>query len=201
MTFAIDDALLPATLSSHLMTDEEFTAFCAEHPELNFEMTAEGELIVMAPTHSDTGASNSNIAIQLGIWAKKDRRGIVCDSSTGFVLPNGARRSPDTSWTLKSRIAQLGPNQRKSFWHLCPDFVIEVRSDSDRLKPLQAKMTEYLTQGAQLGWLMDPANRSVEIYRPNGEVEKLSGIDALTGEGPVVGFVLDLVSVWDPLAD
>ena len=201
MTFAIDDALLPAILTSHPMTDEQFTAFCAEHPELNFEMTAEGELIVMAPTHSDTGASNSNIAIQLGIWAKKDRRGIVCDSSTGFVLPNGARRSPDASWTLKSRITELRANKRKSFWHLCPDFVIELRSDSDRLKPLQEKMAEYLSEGAQLGWLIDPANRSVEIYRANGEVEKLSGIDTLTGEGPVVGFALDLLSVWDPFAD
>ena len=201
MTFAIDEALLPATLTARPMTDEEFTAFCAEHPELNFEMTAEGELIVMAPTHSDTGACNSEVASQLSHWAKKDRRGVVCDSSTGFVLPNGARRSPDASWTLKSRIAQLGTNKRNSFWHLCPDFVIEVRSNSDRLKPLQAKMAEYLTQGAQLGWLIDPENRSVEIYRADGAVEKRSGIDTIDGEGPVSGFVLDLVSVWDPLAD
>ena len=201
MTIAIDDALLPATLTAHPMTDEEFTAFCAEHPELNFEMSSEGELIVMAPTHSDTGASNYEVAIQFGIWAKKDRRGIGCDSSTGFVLPNGARRSPDVSWTLKTRIAQLVPRKRESFWHLCPDFVIEVRSDSDRLNPLRAKMAEYLAQGAQLGWLIDPKNRSVEIYRPNGEVEKRSGADSLAGEGPVAGFVLDLRSVWDLLAD
>ena len=201
MTFAIDEALLPATLTARPMTDEEFTAFCAEHPELNFEMTAEGELIVMAPTHSDTGACNFEVAGQLRHWAMRDRRGIGCDSSTGFVLPDGARRSPDASWTLKSRIAQLGTNKRNSFWHLCPDFVIEVRSNSDRLKPLQAKMAEYLTQGAQLGWLIDPENRSVEIYRADGEVEKRSGIDTIDGEGPVAGFVLDLVSVWDPLAD
>ncbi len=201
MTFAIDDALLPATLTAHLMTDEEFMAFCGEHPDLNFEMSAEGELIVMAPTHTNTGACNFEVAGQLRVWAKKDRRGIGCDSSTGFVLPNGARRSPDVSWTLKTRIAQLSPSKRKSFWHLCPDFVIEVRSDSDRLKPLRAKMAEYLAQGAQLGWLIDQENRSVEIYRPNGEVEKRSVADTLAGEGPVAGFVLDLTSVWDPLAD
>ncbi len=201
MTFAIDEALLPATLTAHPMTDEEFTALCSEHPELNFEMTADGELIVMAPTHSDTGARNSEVALQLGLWAKKDRRGIVCDSSTGYVLPNGARRSPDASWTLKSRVAQLGPQKRNSFWRLCPDFVIEVRSDTDNLERLQAKMVEYLAQGAQLGWLIDTQNQTVEIYRPAVEVEKRKGIDSLDGDGPVAGFVLDLTSVWDPLAD
>ena len=201
MVFAIDDAMLPATLTAHPMTDEEFTAFCAAHPELNFEMTAEGELIVIAPTHSDTGACNFDIAIQLGIWAKKDRRGIGCDSSTGFVLPNGARRSPDASWTLRSRIAELGSGKRNSFWRLCPDFVIEVRSHSDGRKPLQEKMREYIAQGAQLGWLIDPQTRSIEIYRANGEMERRTGIDQLEGEGPVAGFILNLVSVWDPLGD
>jgi len=201
MTFAIDDAFLPATLTAHLMTDAEFESLCAEHPELNFEMTAEGELIVMAPTHSDSGASNSEVAFQLTQWAKQDRRGIVCDSSTGFVLPNGARRSPDASWTLKTRVAQLGPQKNNSFWHLCPDFVIEIRSHSDRLKPLQAKMSEDLTQGEQLGWLIDSETHSVEVYRPNREVEKHTNINTLTGEGPIAGFVLDLTSVWNPLAD
>ncbi len=201
MTFAIDDAFLPATLSFRPMTDEEFASFCAEHPDLNFEMTAEDELIVMPPTHSETGASNLEVAGELHRWAKKDRRGIVCDSSTGLVLPNGARRSPDASWTLKSRVDELGTAKRKSFWHLCPDFVIEVKSESDRLKALRSKMREYLDQGAQLGWLIDPATRSVEIYRPGGEVISRSGIDQLEGEGPVAGFVLDLTYVWDPLAD
>jgi len=201
MTFAIDDAFLPATLSCRPMTDEEFVSFCAEHPDLNFEMTAEGELIVMPPTYSDTGASNSELARELGNWAKKDRRGIVCDSSTGFVLPNGARRSPDASWTLKSRVDELGAARRKSFWHLCPDFVIEVKSDTDRLKTVQKKMREYLEQGAQLGWLINPDDKTVEIYRPNGEVGKRTGIDKLEGEGPVAGFVLDLTYVWDPFAD
>src|SRR5450631_1724617 len=120
MPFLIDDANLPATLTAQPMTDEEFSAFCADHPDLNFEMSAEGELIVMPPTHSDTGASNSEVGAQLATWARKDRRGYSCDSSTGFVLPNGARRSPDASWTLKSRVRQLGQGKRKSFWHLCP---------------------------------------------------------------------------------
>ena len=201
MAFLIDEAFLPATLTAPPMSDEEFAAFCAEHPDLHFEMTAEGELIVMPPTHSDTGACNFEAAGELRAWARKDRRGIGCDSSTGFVLPNGARRSPDASWTLKSRVEQLGARKRKSFWHLCPDFVIEVKSESDRLKPLERKMAEYLSQGAQLGWLIDPQNRSVTIYRPNGEVETRTGLNQVEGEGPVAGFVLDLTYVWDPFAD
>jgi len=201
MPFVINDANLPAILTAQPMTDEQFTAFCAEHPDLNFEMSAEGELIVMAPTHSDTGARNSGIGAQLFDWANKDRRGVVCDSSTGFVLPNGARRSPDASWTLKSRVQQLGAGRRKAFWHLCPDLVIEVKSDSDRWKPLQQKMLEYMRQGAHLGWLIDPENKSVEIYRPDGKAEIRADVDKLAGEGPMAGFVLDLTYVWDPLAD
>ena len=175
------------------MTDEEFVAFCAEHPDLNFEMTSERELIVIAPTYSFTGARNCEIGSQLHQWAKSDARGLACDSSTGFVLPNGARRSPDASWTLLSRIGTDG------FWHLCPDFVIELKSDSDRPRLLAEKMKEYMSNGAQLGWLIDPKNRSVTIYRPNGAVEILTGIDSIKGEGPVDGFVLNLAPVWNPL--
>jgi Uma2 family endonuclease len=200
MPFVIQDANLPATLTAQPMTDEEFVAFCADYPDLNFEMTAEGELIVMAPTYSDGGASNSQVARLLGNWAEKDRRGIVCDSSTGFVLPNGARRSPDASWTLKTRIEELGARKRRSFWRLCPDFVIELRSATDRLKPLQNKLQEYLEQGAQLGWLIDVENKSVEIYRPGQSPEKQTTVNHVAGEGPVSGFVLDLTYVWDPLA-
>jgi Uma2 family endonuclease len=201
MPFQIDDAYLPAVLRAKPMTDDEFAAFCAEHPDLNFEMTADGDLIVMPPTYSDTGAGNSDVLAQLFNWAKKDRRGICCDSSSGFVLPNGARRSPDASWTLKNRVEQLGAKKRKAFWHLCPDFVIEIKSDSDRLKTLQKKMLEYVEQGAQLGWLINPENKTVEIYRPYGEVEKRVNLDQIEGEGPVAGFELDLTYVWDPLAD
>jgi Uma2 family endonuclease len=199
MTFAIDDALLPAVLTAGPMSDTEFTRLCEEHPDLHFEMTAEGELIVMAPTHSNTGAYNFEVARQLGNWAIDDGRGIGCDSSTGFVLPNGARRSPDASWTLTARIAALG-STRKAFWHLCPDFVIEVKSDTDRLSRLQGKMQEYLSQGAQLGWLIDPENRWVEIYRPDGKSERQTAINGLAGEGPVAGFVLDLNKVWNRLS-
>jgi len=200
MAFVIDDEFLPATLTARPMSDEEFAGFCSEHPDLSFEMSSDGEIIVMAPTYSLSGARNSEVDFQLGSWARKDGRGVVCDSSTGFVLPNGARRSPDASWTLKGRIAALDPKSREGFWHLCPDFVIELRSASDRVRTVRAKMDEYMANGAQLGWLIDAEKRTASVYRPGREVELLTNPDSLAGDGPLVGFVLDLGPVWNPLA-
>ena len=193
------ESFLPATLTVPPMTDDQFAEFCAEHPDLMFEMSAEGELIVMAPTFSLTGARNANIIRQLGTWADQDGRGIVNDSSTGYVLPNGARRSPDASWVAKDKIKRLSKKSLQGFWHLCPAFVIELRSESDRVGVLRRKMGEYISNGAELGWLIDPKNRSVEIHRPNSEPQLIAGIDSVVGEGPVAGFVLDLLPVWDPL--
>lgn len=199
MELVLKDAYLPATLTVPPMTDGEFAAFCAEHPDLFFEMTAEGDLVVMPPTRSLTGARNARISSRLDVWAEQDGRGIATDSSTGFVLPNGARRSPDSAWTLKTEIAKLTPESREGFWHLCPDFVIELRSQSDRLRTLRSKMEEYIGNGAKLGWLIDPATRTVEIYRPGREPERIESPESIQGDGPVEGFVLDLRSVWDPL--
>ncbi|MFN0102971.1 MAG: Uma2 family endonuclease [Bryobacteraceae bacterium] len=200
MAFVIDYEFLPATLTAHPMSDEEFAEFCSEHPDLFFEMSARGELIVMAPTYSLTGVRNQEIGAQLRVWAKSDGRGLAADSSAGFVLPNGARRSPDASWTLKSRIEHMDAAQREKFWHLCPDFVIELKSPSDRPRKIHKKMTEYLANGAQLGWLIDPETRTVSVYRGEGEVETLTGVTSIAGEGPVAGFVLELSPVWNPLA-
>jgi Uma2 family endonuclease len=201
MAFVIDDAFLPATLTAQPMTDDEFAGFCAEHPDLFFEMTAEGEIIVMPPTYSLTGVRNAEISRCLATWARQDGRGIATDSSTGFRLPNGARRSPDAAWTLKSRIAQLDLASRRKYWHLCPDFVIELKSSTDRPRILREKMLEYLANGAQLGWLIDTDQESVTIYRPDGQPETRTGIDSIAGEGLVAGFVLDLSFVWNPLGD
>jgi Uma2 family endonuclease len=198
LAFTIDDALLPATLSAPPMTDDEFAALCAEHPEFFFETTGDGEIIVMPPTYTVTGVRNSRINRQLDAWAEEDGRGFATDSSTGFVLPNGARRSADAAWTLKTRVAQLEPAVKRKFWRLCPDFLIELQSDTDRPRLVREKMQEWLANGAQLGWLIDPEQRSVAIYRPDRAVETLTGIDSLAGEGPVAGFSLDLGFVWDP---
>lgn len=200
MPLTIDDVFLPATLTAPPMTDEQFAEFCAQHPDLFFEMTAEGELIVMPPNYSLTGLRNSEIVGQLSLWASQDRRGFVGDSSTGFVLPSGARRSPDASWTAKTDVGQLSKESLEGFWHLCPAFVIELRSHWDRLPVLRAKMREYIANGARLGWMIDPETRTVEVYRPDREPELLASVDSVSGEGPVTGFVLSLGAVWDPLA-
>ena len=197
--FVLDEAYLPATLTAPPMNDEEFEAFCTEHPDLSFEVTADGEIIVMPPTHSLTGRRNSEINFQLELWSRGDHRGMVLDSSSGVVLPNGERRSPDASWTRTEDVRKLPQESREGFWHLCPAFVIELRSHSDRLPVLRAKMQECIANGAQLGWLIDPAAKSVEIYRPEREPETLAGVDSVTGEGQVAGFTLSLREVWDPL--
>ena len=200
MPFTIDEAFLPATLTAPPMTDQQFAEFCAEHPDLFFEMTAEGEILVMPPDFSLTSIRNGAIISQLTRWAVEDGRGIVCESSGGFVLPNGARRSPDASWIAKDEIRKLNEESLKGYWHLCPGFVIELRSKSDRLPVLRAKMREYIANGARLGWLIDPETRTVEVYRPDREPESQAEIDSIAGVDPVEGFVLDLRTVWDPLA-
>ncbi len=200
MPFTIDEAFLPAVLSAPPMTDQEFADLCAEHPDLFFEMTAEGEIIVMPPNYTLTGVRNREITGQLDRWAQQDGRGTVGDSSTGFVLPNGARRSPDSSWTFNTEIRKLPVESLEGFWHLCPAFVIELRSHWDRLAVLRAKMQEYIDNGAALGWMIDPDRRTVEVYRPNREPEFLHGVESVAGEGPVAGFVLNLTRVWEPLA-
>jgi Uma2 family endonuclease len=183
------------------MTDKQFAAFCARHPDTNFEMTAEGEIIEIPPVAYQTGVSIAHVAGELHNWADQNRLGVVSGSKTGIVLPNGARRSPRTAWTSIVRLDATDIRKKGGFLHLCPDFVIEVRSDTDRLPPLRKKMREYMENGAQLGWLIDTENRTVEIYRPNGETEKRTGINKIEGEGPVAGFVLDLTRVWTPLVN
>jgi len=199
MAFTIDEAFLPAILTAQPMTDEQFAEFCSQHPDLFFEMSAEGELIVMPPNYTLTAYRHRVILTQLDRWAQLDGRGGVADAAGGFVLPNGARRAPDAAWTLTSRVRALDPQMLERYWHLCPDFVIEVRSQTDRWRPLREKMREWIDNGAQLAWLIDPENHAVEIYRPNLGVELLTNPETVNGEGPVEGFTLDLLPVWDPL--
>lgn len=199
MAFTIDESFLPATLTARPMTDTQFAKFCAEHPGLVFEMTEEGEIIVMAPTFSETAMRNSHITAQLQTWAGRDGRGVVLDSSGGFVLPNKARRSADASWVQKDRIEKLPSESRSGYFHLAPDFVIELRSRTDRINALRNKMHEWINNGAQLGWLINPDTDTLEIYRPNRETESLTGLKSLAGEPPIDGFVLDLDLVWNPL--
>lgn len=178
------------------LTDEQFWQLCQENRDLKFERTATGELIIMPPTGGETGNRNIEIAYQLQGWSRQHNLGIAFDSSTGFKLPNGANLSPDASWVKIERWQGLTPEQKKKFLPLCPDFVVELRSESDNLNNLQEKMKEYRENGAQLGWLIDPQNQRVEIYRPGKDVEILENPVALSGEEVLPGFVLDLNHIW-----
>ena len=176
-------------------TDDEFWDFCRQNDDLRIEMTKEGDVIIMPPTGANTGERNSEINFQLKLWAKKDKSGKTYDSSTGFVLPNGAMVSPDASWVLNERLEKFIAKQREKFLPLSPDFVIEPRSASDSLKDSQEKMREYIENGALLGWLIDPKNKKVHIYRV-GEVEILENPQAVSGGDTLTGFELDLTEVW-----
>ena len=179
------------------MTDEEFVAFCQQYEDCSVECTAEGEIIIMPPNYSRTGKRNLALGARLWMWAQIDGRGEGYDSSTGFRLPNGARRSPDVSWIRKDRVAALPKDQQKRFYHLCPDFVIELRSPTDRIRRLMAKMEEYIANGAELGWLIDPEERTVWIYRPGLAPQCIANPERISGEGPVAGFTLELLDVWE----
>lgn len=180
------------------VTRAEFRAFCEANPELRVERSAEGELIVMAPVHARSGDQNAELSYQVRAWARQDRTGVAFESSMGFDLPDGSNRSPDASWVLKSRIEALRPEQREGYLEIFPDFVAELRSSSDRLPMVRAKMQEYLACGARLGWLIDPLERRVCVYRPGIKVETLDEPLTLTAGPLMPGFVLDLVPIWNP---
>ena len=179
-------------------TDDEFFEFCRQNSDLRIEQTAQGEWIIMPPTGGETGSRNSEVSRQLGNWARRDDVGVAFDSSTGFVLPNGAKRSPDASWVLRSRLAALTAEQKKKFLPLCPDFVVELRSPSDALVGTQDKMAEYQDNGARLGWLVDAAERRVHVYRPGAAPDVLDAPLSVSGDTELAGFVLDLARVWEP---
>lgn len=178
------------------MTNEQFYEFCQANGDLRIERTANGEVIIMPPAFSDTGNRNFNIAAQMGNWTEQDGTGIGFDSSTGFTLPNGAMRSPDASWIQLERWNTLTDSQKASFAPICPSFVIELRSSSDRLIKLQEKMQEYIDNGASLGWLIDRQNRKVYIYRPNRKVEILENPELVSGNPELPGFILRMAKIW-----
>jgi Uma2 family endonuclease len=189
----------PTTLrkeSDALLDNDRFFEFCAQNPDMRIERSAEGEVIFMPPPGGESSYQNNEISFELSLWARRDGRGVVFDSSGHFILPNGAVRSPDAVWIRKARLEKLTREQKRRHIPICPDFVIELRSPSDRLKTLKAKMEEWIGNGAELAWLIDPSHRTVTVYRPGCEPEKLSNADFVIGEGPVEGFRLGLKEIW-----
>lgn len=184
----------------YAMTPDEFYQFCALNPDLNVELTEEGEIVFMSPSGAGTGARNLYISAALWQWTEENGQGIAFDSSAGFTLPNQAVRAPDASWVRRERWAALTPEQRERFAPLCPDFVIELASPTDRLIDLQAKMDEYMANGAQLGWLIVRETRGVFVYRPGEETVHLSDAESITGDPVLPGFTLDLLPIWKPNA-
>ncbi|QUS62375.1 Uma2 family endonuclease [Synechocystis sp. PCC 7338] len=187
---------LKIKMDSLKLSDEQFYKLCQSNNDLRFERTYQGDLIIMPPTGGETGNRNLEIAYQLQGWSRSNRLGIAFDSSTGFKLPNGADRSPDAAWIPLEKWTALTPEEKQGFVPLCPDFVIELRSPSDNLKPLQEKMAEYLENGTRLGWLINRQSKQVEIYRQGQGVEVVDNPSSLSGENVLPMFILDLDLIW-----
>lgn len=179
------------------ITVEHFEQLCRLNPELRLETNNQGELIIMSPTGYETGMNNADLLIQLGIWNRQYKLGIVCDSSTGFILPNGAIRSPDVSWIAQARVAQFSKEEKAKFLPLPPDFALELMSPSDQLKTTQAKVSEYRDNGVKLAWLINPQQQQVEIYRSDKPVEVVNKPSSLSGEDILPELVIELDFIWN----
>jgi len=196
MNLALPDVDQPVRIRfERPLTDDELARFCAENDPFRVERDKNGELIVMTPTVFD-GGIEGDVFGELRNWAMRDGRGKAYGPNTGVTLPDGSMRAADASWVSWQRRNALTPEQRETFAPICPEFVIEVCSKSDGLGDLREKMRMWLTNGAELAWMVDPSRKAVEIYRPRREPEVVEGVSAVEGEGPVAGFVLEWAKVW-----
>ncbi len=179
------------------MSDEQFFALCQLNRDLRIERTSQGDLVIMPPTGDETGRMNFELTGVFSLWVHADGSGVGFDPSTGFTLPNGAKRSPDLAWVRRSRWEALTQQQQAQFPPLCPDFILELRSPSDALVTVQATIREYLDNGARLGWLIDPVAKKVYIDRPQTPLACLDNPQAISGDPLLPGFVLELGKVWN----
>ncbi|MEQ9100227.1 MAG: Uma2 family endonuclease [Imperialibacter sp.] len=177
------------------VTEEEFLKLCVDNRDLRIEKDDQGNVLASSPACSEIGCFNASLTAELGTWNKKSKAGYVFDSSTGFTLPNSAVRSPDVSLILKDKWEALPKAEKKKFARVCPDFVIEIVSASDNLKQVQSKMSEWISQGASLGWLIDFDHQKVWIYTADGRIEEHPFDQQLNGTGPIDGFTVTLPEV------
>ncbi len=192
----------PARVIFHVdgkMTADRFYDLCQANPDLSMEMTREGNIVIMPPAGMESGFQSGEVFGCLRTWTYSNGNGTVFDSSVGFKLPDGSVLSPDAAWVSRARIAALTPAQKQKFAPIAPEFVIEVMSPSDRLTDMRAKMQDWIRNGVQLGWLIQPRAQTVHIYRDAGEPKVLTGVTRVEGEGPVDGFVLELGPIWQGL--
>jgi Uma2 family endonuclease len=197
MNLALSEVELPVRLRwERPMTDEELLRFCEANEALRIERDADGEILVMTPSGNRTGRRNAYVIQMLGTWADADGRGYHFDSNTGFTLPDGSMRMPDAAWVEAARWDVLSAEEKDGFSPLCPDFVIELRSKTDSLPVLEAKMAMWIANGAEVGWLIDPERKVVEIYRRGRAMEVLEDPSWVQGDGPVAGFELVMERVW-----
>jgi Uma2 family endonuclease len=194
----IPETLFPLALDVHSvkLTDEQFYRLCQDNRDLRIELTVQGELIIMPPTGSKTGWRNAKLIHRLTAWAERDGSGLTFDSSTGFSLPNGAKRSPDAAWVRREKWDALTEEEQEGFAPLCPDFVVELRSPADPLSTLQDKMMEYIANGAQLGWLIDPTTKRIYVYRQGQPTECLENPETIEGDPVLPDFILDMKEIW-----
>ena len=198
MNLALDQFELPIRISQDRpVTDEELLRLSAENELMRFERDANGEVIVMTPTGTGGGRIESRVNLALGNWAVADGRGEAYGPSTGFKLPDSSVRAADAAWMSSSKWDTLDAEELKRFARACPEFVIEVRSESDRLVPLQAKMQMWIENGAEVAWLIDPIEKSVTIYRPGTDPEHHAHLTSVQGTGPIAGFELVMARIWD----
>jgi Uma2 family endonuclease len=200
MQVVLPEQALPAKLILNpelRMSDDEYFDFCMANPDVRFERTARGEIIIAPPAGGESDYQNADVIMQLGVWARRDGTGKGFGATTEFILPTGAALSPDAAWVSNNRLSKLTKNQLRKFLPVCPEFVVEVMSPSDRLKPAIEKMQEWMRGGVELAWLIDGDNQIVYIFRAGAsEAETRTGIATVSGEGPVAGFELDLTDIW-----
>jgi Uma2 family endonuclease len=201
MQVALPDFNAPATLildSENPPSDEQFVTFCEANRDLKIERNTRGEIVIVPPAGYESDHRNLNASSQLFAWSRQNKTGRASGSSALFMLPDGSALSPDAAWVSNERLASVNSSERRQFPHVCPEFVIEVLSPSDRLATAQKKMRAWIANGAQLGWLIDGDAMKVYVYRASGEMEIVTG-DHIDGEGPVEGFRMDLTSIWEGL--